>query len=264
VVLVATGWPIGWSFWVDHPFVAALAAGLDLLLLTGSVLDVILRRREARRWRDLGRGAAYAVDQVFWLSRIAMFQLLGARGDVQVTPEIELHVGPARARAVELLGRIPESEELDLLTDYDLDRATRLQDARLPALLGDRAWCDRAVFALLTLARVQETTIARWVGAFGVLGDSEGFRRIGESIAIADRAEVIVQHLLVVRPPEVDAELDTAAVEASRLAVQVHWSELVTVCTAEMTYWEGRHVLASGLGLSEHPITTSRLVGVPR
>jgi hypothetical protein len=219
VALVATDWPLGWTLWVDHPFVAALAAGLVLLLLTGSVVDAILRRREARRWRDLGRGAAYALDQVFWLSRIALFQLLGARGDIQLTLEIELHVGPARDRALELLGQVPESDELDIMTEYDLDRATLLQDARLPTLLRDPAWCDRAMFALLTLARVQETTIARWVGAFGVLGDSEGFRRIGESIAIADRAEAIGQYLLVLRRGEVSAELDEAAIGATSHAV---------------------------------------------
>ena len=50
VALVVSDWPLDWSFWIDHPFIAALAAGLVLLLLTGSVVDAILRRREARSW----------------------------------------------------------------------------------------------------------------------------------------------------------------------------------------------------------------------
>ena len=260
VALVATDWPLDWTFWIDHPFVAALAAGLVLLLLTGSVVDVILRRREAKRWTDLGRGAAYALDQVFWLSGIAMFQLLGARPDVKLTPEIELQVGPARTRAIVLLGRVPESEELDLMAAFDRAAATRLQDARLPGLLRDPAWCDHTLLAVLTLARVQETTIARWVGAFGVLGDSEGFRRIGESTGIADGIESVVQHLLVIRQAESSAESDVVTVEASTAAVRARWAELVEACTDAVEYWESRHAIASSLGLSEYPITTDRMM----
>jgi cell division protein FtsW (lipid II flippase) len=76
-LVLVSDWPLGWAGWTEHPYLAAFAAGLVLLLLTGSVVDVILRRREARRWIDLGRGAAYALDQVFFLSEIAMFQRLG-------------------------------------------------------------------------------------------------------------------------------------------------------------------------------------------
>ena len=51
-VLVVSDWPLSWSLWFEHPFLAALVAGFVLLLLTGSVVDVILRRREARCWID--------------------------------------------------------------------------------------------------------------------------------------------------------------------------------------------------------------------
>jgi hypothetical protein len=104
LLVLVSDWPLGWAGWIEHPYLSAFAAGLVLLLLTGSVVDVILRRREARRWIDLGRGAAYALDQVFFLSGIAMFQLVGAGGDAGLSPEIEFHLAPPRARAVELLG----------------------------------------------------------------------------------------------------------------------------------------------------------------
>ena len=79
-LVLVSDWPLGWQGWIEHPYLAAFAAGLVLLLLTGSVVDVILRHREARRWIDVGRGAAYALDRVFFLSGIAMFQLVGAGG----------------------------------------------------------------------------------------------------------------------------------------------------------------------------------------
>src|SRR5262249_5252 len=144
LALVATDWPLEWSFWIDHPFVAALVAGLVLLLLTGSVLDVVLRRREASRWRDLGPGAAYALEQLFILYRIAMLQLRGARADVQLTAEIELQVAPARARAIELLGQLPSPVELELMMEYTEAGTRSVRADRLPALVRDDEWCDHA------------------------------------------------------------------------------------------------------------------------
>jgi hypothetical protein len=53
-------------------------------------------------------------------------------------------------------------------------------------LLSDACWRDDTLLALLALARAQEAVIARWISAFGALGDAEGFRRVGQSIAILD------------------------------------------------------------------------------
>ena len=260
VVLVLSDWPLGWSLWFEHPFLAALAAGLVLLLLTGSVVDVILRRREARRWVDLGRGAAYALDQVFYLSSIAVVQLLGVWGEMRLSPEIEFHVAPAHARAVALLGPGTDADtDIDVMFEYMETRVAALRDDRLPTLIRDRQWRDHAVFAILALARSQETTIARWIGAFGTLGDNEGFRRIGASIRILDRAEVVVQHLLVIRDAEVvGSQPDRSALDASVQRVVAYWGELVAAYDDEADYWERRHATASGLDIGEHPITQRR------
>ena len=250
-------WPLGWSGWGEHPFVAAFVAGLVLLLLTGSVVDVILQRREARRWVDLGRGAAYALDQVFFLSGMAMFQLLGAGGDTPLTPEIEFHVASARTRA---RTHFPDRAiGATSLIDYNEESAAALCDERLPALLADAEWRDHALMTILTLARAQEATIARWVSAFGVLGDAEGFRRVGRSIVILDRAEVVVQRLLVVAEAGAEEECaEDSTFEASVHAVVTHWRELGRAYYVEAHFWEDRHAVGSGLGLGEYPITQRR------
>jgi hypothetical protein len=33
---VATDWPLGWSFWVEHPLIAAVAGGAVLLIFTAA------------------------------------------------------------------------------------------------------------------------------------------------------------------------------------------------------------------------------------
>ena len=255
-VLVLSDWPLDWSFWLDHPLVAALVAGLVLLLLTGSVVDVILRRQEARRWVDFGRGAAYALDQVFYFSGIAMFQLLGVGGDIRLSPEIEFHVAPARARAAQLLPNRPDPGGVDVMIEVNEERASALRADRLPILLRDGQWRDHALLAILAFARAQETTIARWISAFGALGDYEGFRRVGRSIEILDRAEVVVQHLLVIR--DAGAQFDPAASDTAMRTVMSYWEELVRAYYEEAYYWEDRHTSGSGLEISEHPTTRLR------
>ena len=265
LVLVLSDWPLNWSFWLDYPFVTALAAGVVLLLLTGSVVDVILRRREARRWVDIGRGAAYALDQVFYFSGIAMFQLLGVGGQMSLSPEIEFHVAPARARAVQLLPNRPDLGGVDVMIEVNEERASALRTERLPVLLRDGQWRDHALLAILALAHAQELTIARWISAFGALGDHEGFRRVGRSIEILDRAEVVVQHLLVIRDVEVrGGQFDSAASDTAVRTVMSYWEQLVRTYYEEAYYWEDRHASGSGLGISEHPTTRLRKQRRPR
>jgi hypothetical protein len=147
-----------------------------------------------------------------------------------------------------------------ILVEYDENRAVAVPDDRLPVLLTDAGWRDHVHLALLALARAQEATIARWISAFGVLGDAEGFRRVGRSIAILDRAEVVVQQLLTVADIETgSARSDLTTDEAVR-TVMTYWEELVRAYYQEARYWEDRHAGASGLALSEHPITRRRRV----
>jgi hypothetical protein len=259
-MLLVSDWPLGWSVWVEHPFAAAFAAGLVLLLLTGAVIDVILQRREARRWVDLGRGAAYALDQVFWLSRIAMFQLVGAGRYVRLPPEVECHVAPARARALELLGEGSRAQEADVLLHYDEERVAAVSVERLPPLVSDACWRDDALLALLALAREQEAVIARWVSAFGALGDAEGFRRVSRSIAILDRHEVVVQQLEAIAAVEASGAYSDVSADDAVQTVVTRWGELIQAYFHEAQYWEDRHTKASALGLGELPLTQLRHV----
>jgi hypothetical protein len=145
--------------------------------------------------------------------------------------------------------------------EYDMERAAVVAGDRLPVLLSDVRWRDHAMLALLALARVQEATIARWISAFGVLGDAEGFRRVGQSFAILDRSEVVVQQLLDGAGFGAgDASPDMTAAGAVSTVMRC-WVELVRAYYQEAHYWEDRHTGASGLDLSEHPITLRRRFG---
>ena len=203
-------------------------------------------------------------DQVFYLSGLAMFQLLGVGGDTRLSPEIEFHVAPARERVAALLPSNDASAHVDVMIEYNEASASALRRDRLPVLLRDSQWRDHALLTVFALARAQETTIARWIGAFGALGDNEGFRRVGRSIGILDRAEVVIQHFLVIRNADVAAgQFDHAASDASVLAVTTYWEDLVRAYHEEATYWEDRHTLESRLGIGEHPTTLLRTRGRP-
>jgi hypothetical protein len=145
-----------------------------------------------------------------------------------------------------------------VLVEYDEERAAAVPDDRLPVLLSDDRWRDHVHLALLALARVQEVTIARWISAFGALGDAEGFRRVGQSIAILDRAEVVVQQLLAVADVAAKGTRSDLSADQAVRTVMRYWEELVRAYSEEAQYWEDRHAGASGLELSEHPITQRR------
>jgi hypothetical protein len=49
VGLLLSDYPFGWSFWFEHPFFASFLAALVLLVLTLSVVEAVIRRREERR-----------------------------------------------------------------------------------------------------------------------------------------------------------------------------------------------------------------------
>ena len=47
---------IGW-FWTAHPMITSIVSALLVILLSGSVVDVTLRRRAESRWRVLAQSA---------------------------------------------------------------------------------------------------------------------------------------------------------------------------------------------------------------
>jgi cell division protein FtsW (lipid II flippase) len=96
--LVLTDWPLGWSFWVDHPLVAAVVAGLLVVIVTVAVIDSYLRSREAKRWGSVGRIAAAEFSHVFDQAQLGLLGMLGF--DVsRPRPAIETFLGQlTRAR----------------------------------------------------------------------------------------------------------------------------------------------------------------------
>jgi hypothetical protein len=97
-----------------------------------------------------------------------------------------------------------------------------------------------------------------------VLGDAEGFRRVGRSFVILDRSEVVVQQLLDgagLGAGDAGPDMTTAGAESTVIR---YWQELVRVYYQEAHYWEDRHTGASALDLSEHPITLRRRLGAER
>ena len=79
---------------------------------------------------------------------------------------------------------------------------------------------------------------------------------------ILDRAEVVVQHLLVIR--DAGEQFDSAASDTAMRTVMSYWEELVRAYYEEAYYWEDRHTSGSGLEISEHPTTRLRKQRRPR
>lgn len=52
LLAAASDWVIGW-LWIAHPMLMSIVSALLVILLSGAVVDVILRRRAESRWRVL-------------------------------------------------------------------------------------------------------------------------------------------------------------------------------------------------------------------
>jgi hypothetical protein len=255
VAVVATDWPLGWSFWFVHPLAAASTAGLVLLLITGAVVDTLLRRREARRWVDLGRGAAHSFVDAFWVCAIAVMHLIGVGAAARVPLEVEAHLGPGRALAEALVGPANPSDDEWVVGVVDLERARMFVRERLPILLLNRDWRSHAVFTIARLKRMQADAIAEWISAFGVLDDEEGFRRVGHTIEMLDRAEAVLQQLLACDDLPDTNPTEPAHVDLIKDTVD-HYEELVRRYVVEEEYWERRLTMeASTIGHAGFPMT---------
>jgi hypothetical protein len=82
VLAVASDLVIGW-FWIAHPMLTSIVSALVVILLTAAVIDVILRRRDERRWRVLAQSALIQLAEAAhttW-SNLAEDLGLGALGD---------------------------------------------------------------------------------------------------------------------------------------------------------------------------------------
>lgn len=238
VGVAVTDWPLEWSFWLDHPLVAALAAGLVLLLLTGSVVDAYLRRREAKRWTSLGRVAASEFFIFFDLARMIVAHLLGFDFGARVAPEIEAHLTPARERAALLIPTTLSPDEAYALAHVRA-RYVEEQKQRLPLLARDTGWGDDASLTLMTMTLELGRAVARWAGIFAILGDEERFQHVAESIGVIDEMRAVIEHIQHLQNLlSEDATAHRTAIDQSLSAVVVHWSSLTAALADEDRYWE--------------------------
>ncbi len=97
--LLMSDWPLGFwqEFWIEHPLWAAVVGGFLLLLVTAFGLDAYVRRREARRWRVIGRVAAGEFNFGCSEAWVAMLALVGiAEISGQLSPSIQQRLDVAR------------------------------------------------------------------------------------------------------------------------------------------------------------------------
>ncbi len=241
VAVALTDWPLGWSFWLDHPLTAAFVAGLVLLLLTGSVVDAYLRRREAKRWTSLGRVAASEFFIFFDLARMILVHLLGFDFGARVSPQIETHLTGARERAAYLM---PTTLSTSQAYAFAHTRAEYVegQRQRLPRLARDEEWNDKTSLTLMELTLNLGQAIARWAGIFAILGDKERFQHVAESVRVIDDLRAVIEHLAHIQhlqdPVTEETPVQRSAVEQSVTALIAHWVALTEALGDEDRYWE--------------------------
>jgi hypothetical protein len=256
LVVFATDWPLNWGFWFDHPAAAAVSAGLAVLFLTVSVVDAFFRRREAQRWRALGRAAANDLRDVFFLAQAALFSILGGRWGMRVWSDIQSHVDQARDRAYELLEPMASTPDGEAAILADDGRYANTREQRIPILALDMEWRDSTVAALLMVMREHHRVMAQWGSVFGVVRDDEGFTRMAQSMAISDYVEAVLQQLMVVQDADVEGRPFSPQERGPALDALVrHWTALQDALFAETGYWNQRLINTSTLSLDALPVS---------
>jgi hypothetical protein len=231
VALPLSDWPLGWRVWVDHPYVSAFVAGMALLFVAGAVVDAHFRRREAHRWHGLGFVAAGEFASIQYDTAIAMDALIGIDDGYRLRSDVEFHLAIARDRASELLR--PDSEIFSLerreADDEDLT-------SRLAVLVADETW-RRSCSQTLRVARgYLVEAIGRWTGTFAILNDDEQFNRVARTVTIMDLITALHMSLVVIRPPDERADVDTTAF--STFVGQ--WQTLLNSVNTELDFWNTR------------------------
>ena len=209
--LVLTDWPVGWSVWVDHPLLAAVVAGLLVVIVTVAVVDSYLRSREARRWRSVGRIAAAEFSHVFDQAQLGLLGMLGF--DVsRPRPAIETFLANSRDRAKELW-HAPATYDVEEQLVRQRDPADRTDDTwlreRLAVMTHDDEWIRRAHETLVVMAQVQLEVISRWVSSFAMLNDETHLRRVEGALRLIENLRVI-DRMLLYGDPDGASELWTS------------------------------------------------------
>ena len=244
VVAIALGvsdWPIGWRFWVDHPYVAATVAGLSLLFVAGAIVDAHIRRREAHRWHGLGFAAAGEFASILYDTGIAIAALTGADDGYRLRADVEFHLAPARDRATELLERDAEGPA----ARGDIDPFDPEFGGHLAVLVADDAWRRSCSQTLRVTRSHLVEAVSRWTGTFAILNDDEQFNRVARTVTIMDLTTALHMSLVAIRPHADEAHLDAATF--AMFATQ--WRTLRDSVNTELDFWNARRRVGSRVEL---------------
>jgi hypothetical protein len=240
LVLVASDWPIGWSFWVLHPFMSALVPGLLLIAIAGVLVDALLQRRERRHWRAVGGAVAGEFNGLFADASNVLFSILGDEY-ARTNAEIDYHLVPTQRRAREVLqldGTPPDAWDPDQPIGglYD-DRAR----SRLPILMRDELWVDGAFGSLRTVTTQHGRLLAQWASLSAVAGREQEFRHLGHSTLLADTINRFLVETLLVQTATLDEMSPLEAGEADHAIARAVdlWTELRVLCVDEIEFWSG-------------------------
>ncbi len=244
VALAISDWPLGWRFWVDHPYLAAFVAGMALLFVAGAVVDSHFRRREAHRWHGLGFVAAGEFASIQYDTGIAMAALIGIDDGYRLRSDVEFHLAVARDRATELLHLDGGSS---LIERHELD--DELLRSRLEVLIGDEAW-RRSCSQTLRVARGHLVdAVSRWTGTFAILNDDEQFNRVARTVTIMDLITALHMSLVAIWPSEGRAYADS--IGFSTFVSQ--WRTLLDSVHTELDFWNARRRVHARVELPTSP-----------
>ncbi len=241
VAVTATDWPIGWSFWVDHPLVAAVVGGIVLLVLAGTALDAYVGHRERTRWHQIAWAASSDFALVFEDAWMLMMWLRGI--DAPFEPFMQSFSEAAHQRAVELCGRrrIVGWDVSELMTGDPPDLPEEFIRARVHLLTLDQVWLDAALLAVRVILRRHSDAVSRWAGTTALLRDERFMQAITASIPTIDKL-VLVMNLI-----------DIPSDEQRRVELSQAWIDLHRAFRHETALWlkrvfddasEARHALA--------------------
>lgn len=235
LALAATDWPLDWDFWLEHPLAAALAAGVAIVVLTGSVIDAYLQRKEARRWAGVGRAASVEFAGLFTTSCVALAHVLALDVSVQLDVDIQFHLAAAADRAAAILDRRNLDESVAIITDAE--RYAIVQAERLPELVSDRTWRDMTLLTLDRLATLHVQAIARWSSIFAILEDDTRFNHVTASLAVLDEHQAVREHLLEAQSA-IGSDLGAVgSLEGVTAGLVEHWRRLTSAYNDERLYW---------------------------
>ena len=239
VGLALSDWPLGWRLWLDHPYVAALVAGVTVLFVAGSVVDAHLRRREARRWHGLGFAAAGEFAAILYDTAIAIGALTGHDDGYRLRSDVEFHLAAARDRASELL-----RYDLDIPAEISAQPHVGTAASQLSILVADDVW-RRSCSQTLRVSRSHLVeAVSRWTTTFAILNNDDDFNRVARTVTIMDLITVLHISLVAARPSDGEGQLDAALPDFVE-----KWRALQDSVNTELDYWNARRKVGSRIEL---------------